>query len=144
MSSFCGAAAALKMEYTLPDVSQSVIITRESGRTVVPEKESLRSLAGHNATMVLFLSTNLVEKVQEDLLSGGYSRETPAAVVYKASWDDEKKFFCTVGTLAQCVRENNLTNTSLLIIGDAVSQSDYSRSKLYSPDFATGFRKNKE
>ena len=144
VSSFCGAASALNVEYTLPGVSQTVIITRESGRTAVPEKESLQSLAAHKASMVLFLSTGLVDKVQEDLLSGAYTKDTPAAVVYKATWKDEKKYFCTVGTLADCVHKNNLTNTALLIIGESLSHSDYSRSCLYNPSFETGFRKKKE
>ena len=89
VSSFCGAAASLRAEYTLPDVSQSVIITRAAGRTPVPDRESLRSFAAHQATMVLFLSAGLADKVREDLLAGGYPPETPAAVVYKATWPDE-------------------------------------------------------
>ncbi len=88
VSSFCGAAASLKAEFTLPDVSQTVIITREAGRTAVPEKESIASLAAHQATMVLFLSASLTEKLQKNLLDGGYPADTPAALVYKATWPD--------------------------------------------------------
>ena len=90
VSAFSGAAAALKMEYTLPDISQSVVITRMAGRTPVPERESVRSFAAHGATMVLFLSAGLLEKTQAELLLGGYREDTPAAIVYKASWPDEK------------------------------------------------------
>ena len=90
VSAFCGAAAALKAEYTLPDVSQTVIITRMEGRTPVPEKEKIRSLAAHQSTMVLFLSTGLLEGLQAELMAGGYAPETPAAIVYKATWPDEK------------------------------------------------------
>ena len=144
VSSFCGAAAALNMEYTLPNVSQSVIITRMAGRTPVPERESVRAFAQHQATMVLFLSTGLLEKTQAELIAGGYAAETPAAIVYKASWPDERTYICTVGTLAQCARENGVKKTALIIVGDAVKQSGYARSELYNPAFATEFRPAKE
>jgi len=143
VSSFCGAAAALKAEYTLPDVSQTVIITRAAGRTPVPERESIRSLAAHQATMVLFLSTALAEKLQGELTVGGYAPETPAAVVYKATWPDEKVFRCTVGTLAQTVEDNGLTKTALIIVGDCLGK-EYQRSKLYDPCFTTEYRKGSE
>ena len=143
VSSFCGAAAALRAEYTLPDVSQTVIITRAAGRTPVPERESIRSLAAHQATMVLFLSTSLAKKLQEDLLAGGYAPDTPAAVVYKATWPEEKAFRCTVETLAQTVEENGLTKTALLIVGGCLGE-EYLRSKLYDPEFTTEFRKGSE
>ena len=141
VSSFCGAASALNLEYTLPDVSQSVIITRMAGRTPVPEKEEIASLAAHQATMVVFLSTGMLEKLSERLIEGGYSADTPAAIVYKATWEDEKTVVCTVGTLAESARENNITKTALMIIGDLVSPSHYSRSELYNPAFTTEFRK---
>ena len=89
VSAFCGAAAALRAEYTPPNVSQTVIITRAAGRTPVPERESIRALAAHHATMVLFLSTSLTKQLQADLLAGGYEADTPAAVVYKATWPEE-------------------------------------------------------
>lgn len=139
VSSFCGAAAALRAEYTLPEVSQTVIITRAAGRTPVPERESVRSLAAHGATMVLFLSTSLAEKLQEDLLAGGYAPDTPAAVVYKATWPEERTLRCTVGTLAKTVSDNGLTKTSLLIVGGCLGD-EYQRSKLYDPGFTTEFR----
>ena len=143
VSSFCGAAAALKAEYTRPDVSQTVIITRAAGRTPVPERESIRSLAAHQATMVLFLSTALAEKLQGELLAGGYAPETPAAVVYKATWPDEKVFRCTVETLAQTVTDTGLTKTALIIIGGCLG-TEYLRSKLYDPGFTTEYRKGTE
>ena len=144
VSAFSGAAAALKMEYTLPEVSQSVIITRMAGRTPVPERESIRSFAAHGATMVLFLSAGLLEQTQAELLAGGYSPDTPAAIVYKASWPDEKRCLCTVGTLDDCARENGISKIALIIVGDAVKQSGYARSKLYDPTFSTEFRRAKE
>ena len=139
VSSFCGAAAALKAEYTLPNVSQTVIITRAEGRTPVPEKEQLRALAAHGSTMVLFLSTGLLEKAQQELISGGYSPHTPAAIVYKATWPDEKVFRCTVSTLAETARENQITKTALITVGGFLG-SEYDRSLLYDPGFTHGCR----
>ena len=144
VSAFCGAAAALNLEYTLPDVSQSVIITRMAGRTPVPERESIRSFAAHHATMVVFLSTGLLEQLSAELIAGGYDADTPAAIVYKATWPDQKTFLCTVGTLAQCAKENNITKTALMLIGDAVLHTDYRRSDLYNPNFTTEFREAKQ
>lgn len=139
VSAFCGAAASLKTEYTLPDVSQTVIITRAPGRTPVPERESIRSLAAHRATMVLFLSTGLTELLQRELLAGGYPETTPVAVVYKATWPEERIFRCTLGTLHKTVTENGLTKTALIIVGDCMGQQ-YQRSLLYHPGFTTEFR----
>jgi precorrin-4/cobalt-precorrin-4 C11-methyltransferase len=143
VSSFCGAASSLKTEYTLPDVSQTVIITRSAGRTPVPEGQSIASLAAHQATMVLFLSTSLTEKLQSELLSGGYPGETPVAVVYKATWPEEKIFRCTVDTLHKTVTENGLTKTSLIIVGNCMGDK-YVRSLLYHPGFTTEFREASE
>ena len=140
VSAFCGAASALNLEYTLPDVSQSVIITRMAGRTPVPEKESIESFAAHHATMVVFLSTGMLEELSRRLIAGGYTADTPAAIVYKATWPDERAYVCTVGTLAETARKNNVTKTALMIIGDAVTHSRYDRSKLYDPGFTTEFR----
>lgn len=139
VSSFCGAASSLRAEYTLPDVSQTVIITRTAGRTPVPERESIRSLAAHQATMVLFLSTSLTQVLQEELLSGGYPGTTPVAIVYKATWPDEKIFRCTVDTLHKTVTENGLTKTSLIIVGNCMGD-EYMRSLLYHPGFTTEYR----
>lgn len=140
VSSFCGAASALDLEYTLPDVSQSVIITRMAGRTPVPTKESIESFAAHQATMVVFLSTGMLEELSQRLIEGGYTKDTPAAIVYKATWEDEKKFVCTVGTLAETAKREQITKTALMIIGDVVTHTQYNRSELYNPEFATEFR----
>ena len=140
VSSFCGAASALNLEYTLPDVSQTVIITRMAGRTPVPEKEEIAKLASHGATMVVFLSTGLLEQLSQRLIAGGYTADTPAAIVYKATWEDEKAFVCTVGTLAETAARNHITKTALMIIGDVVTHSHYNRSELYNPAFTTEFR----
>ena len=141
VSAFCGAASALNLEYTLPDISQSVIITRMEGRTPVPERESIQSFAAHHATMVVFLSTGMLEELSRRLIEGGYEADTPAAIVYKATWEDQKTFVCTVGTLAKTAKENQITKTALMIIGDVVKDAKYDRSKLYDPGFTTEFRK---
>ena len=140
VSSFCGAAAALGMEYTLPQVSQSVVITRMEGRTPVPERESIRSFAAHGATMVIFLSTGLLDGLVRELLAGGYGPDTPAAIVYKATWPEEKTVVCTLDQLAENAKRENITKTALIIVGDSVAQRDYQRSKLYDPVFTTEFR----
>ena len=139
VSSFCGAAAAINAEYTLPSISQSVVITRMAGRTPVPERESIRSFAEHGCTMVIFLSSGLTEALQEELMLGGFAPDTPAAIVYKASWPDEKSFFCTVETLHETAVQNNISSTALILVGRFLGR-DYERSKLYDPDFTTGFR----
>ncbi len=143
VSSFCGAAAALNAEYTLPNVSQSVIITRMDGRTPVPEGEKLRKMASHGCTMVLFLSTSLLDAAQKELIAGGYDPDTPAAIVYKATWPDQAVYKCTVGTLAQTARENNVTKTALMCIGGFLGDA-YDRSRLYDPTFTHGFRQASE
>lgn len=142
VSSFCGAAAALGAEYTLPEVSQTVIITRMAGRTPVPEKEKISLLAVHNATMVIFLSAGKLAELSSELICGGYSSDTPTAIVYKASWEDEKVCRCTVGTLARTAEENNITKTALITVGGFLG-SDYSLSRLYDKSFETEFRKAK-
>lgn len=140
VSSFFGAAAALRAEYTLPDVSQTVIITRMAGRTPVPEKESIAALAAHNATMVIFLSTGLLKELSAELIRGGYKPDTPAAIVYKASWADQKVCRCTVEDLAQTAADNGITKTALICVGYFLG-NDYSLSKLYDKSFETEFRK---
>ena len=140
VSAFCGAASALNMEYTLPGISQTVIITRMAGRTPVPEKEEISKLAAHGSTMVIFLSTGMLESLSERLIEGGYTKDTPAAIVYKATWPEERSYICTVGTLARCAKDNQVTKTALIIVGDTVAQSGYNRSELYHPAFTTEFR----
>lgn len=141
VSAFSGAAAALKAEYTLPGVSQTVIITRAEGRTPVPEGERLRELARHGSTLVLFLSTGLLEKVEAELAEGGLAPDTPAAIVYKATWPEEQVFRCTVSTLAETARANHITKTALITVGHFLGDR-YERSRLYDPQFSHGFRES--
>lgn len=139
VSSFCGAAAAVRGEYTLPGVSQSVVITRMAGRTPVPERERISAWAAHGSSMVVFLSAGMLEGLQEQLLAGAYTPSTPAALVFKATWPEEKVVRCTVGTLADAGREHGIRKTALVLVGDFLG-SAYERSKLYDPSFTTGFR----
>nr|WP_307989038.1 precorrin-4 C(11)-methyltransferase [uncultured Niameybacter sp.] len=139
VSSFCGAAAALKKEYTLPGVSQTVILTRMEGRTPMPPKEELSLLASHEATMIIFLSVSLAEEVQESLIQGGYKNETPVAVVYKATWPEEKIYKGHLHELAKIIEDNHITKTALIVVGDFLGDT-YERSKLYDPSFSHMFR----
>lgn len=139
VSSFCGAAAALHAEYTLPDVSQTVILSRMAGRTPVPERESIRSLAVHGSTMVLFLSAGMLGKLSAELIAGGYVPETPAAIVYKATWPDEKVIRTTIAELEQAAKQNHITKTALITVGGFLGDT-YERSKLYDPAFTHGCR----
>lgn len=140
VSSFCGAAAVLQAEYTLPGVSQSVIITRMAGRTPVPERESLEKLAEHGATMVIFLSAGMMREVSQALLKGAYTESTPAAIVYKATWPEQKIVHCTVGTLAASGEAHGINKTALILVGDFLG-SGYEKSRLYDPTFETEFRR---
>ena len=143
VSSFCGAAAALRAEYTLPGVSQSVILTRLAGRTPVPERENIAALAAHGSSMAIFLSAGMLEELREELLKGAYTDLTPVALVYKASWPEEQCIRCTVGTMAQCAEKNGIRKTALVLVGDFL-ESSYERSRLYDPAFTTEFRRGKE
>ena len=142
VSSLNAAAASLKSEYTLPGVSQTVILTRAAGETPVPERGTIQALAAHKATMVLFLSAGLLERATDDLIAGGYAADTPAAIVYKASWPEEKIVRCTVGTLAQKALDNHITKTALICIGDFLGDAG-ELSRLYAPDFSTEYREAK-
>ncbi len=139
VSSFNAAAATLKAELTLPGISQTVILTRMQGRTSVPEKEELSKLAAHNATMVIFLSTGLLAELSASLLAGGYHKQTKAAIVYKASWPDEKIIRTTIEKLPQAAIDNNIQKTALIFIGEFLG-SEYERSQLYHPAFSHEFR----
>lgn len=139
VSSMCGAAAALKAEFTVPGVSQSVVVTRMAGRTPVPAGEELRAFAAHGCTMVLFLSAGLLDAAQDELLAGGCAPGTPAAIVERATWPDERVLRCTVGTLAQTAAEAGVSRQALVCVGGFLT-GPHDRSKLYDPAFAHGFR----
>ena len=152
VSSFCGAAAALRQEYTLPGISQSVVITRLSGRTPMPAGEGMRTMAESGSTMVIFLSSGMLAELSAELLAAGRSSNEPAALVYKATWPEERVVRCTVGTLADAGAREGIDRTALVVVGrvlgargglahDGAQAESYERSKLYDPSFATGYRK---
>jgi precorrin-4/cobalt-precorrin-4 C11-methyltransferase len=139
VSSFLATAAALKREYTLPEVSQTVIITRLEGRTPVPEKEKLALLASHNATMCIFLSVHMIDSVMSELQAGGYDAVTPVAIVQKASWPDQKIFRGTIATIGQIVKAASIDRTAMIVVGHCLD-SDYALSRLYAPEFGHMYR----
>lgn len=143
VSSFLATAAALKQEYTLPNVSQTVIITRLEGRTPMPSKEKLAMLASHQATMCIFLSVQMLDKVVEELISGGYTEETPVAIVVKASWPDQAIIRGTLKTIAGQVLQEGVLRQAMIVVGN-VLQSEYELSKLYDKGFSHMYRSAKE
>ncbi len=144
VSACFGAAASLNLEYTLPGVSQSLIITRMAGKTDVPEKESIESLAAHRASMAIYLSAGMLEELCRRLIAGGYDKTTPAALVYKATWPEEEAYVCTVETLAAVAGEHGITRTALVIVGDAVTHHYHRKSRLYADDFSTAYRLSRD
>lgn len=144
VSACFGAASSLNLEYTLPGISQSLIITRMEGKTKVPEKESIESLAAHQASMAIYLSTGMLKELSRRLIAGGYDRNTPAALVYKATWPEEKVCLCTVETLYDTALEHRITKTALVLAGDVIRCKGYEKSRLYASDFSTEYRKRKD
>lgn len=140
VSSFLGAASSIRREYTVPEVSQSLIITRIAGRTPVPDKESIRNFASHQTSMVIFLSTQKIEDVTKELIEGGYPEDTPAALVYKATWPDERIIKGNLTNLADKVKEAGITKTALIMVGRFLGE-EYHYSKLYDEDFKHEYRK---
>ena len=134
-------AAALGTQLTLPGVTQTIIITRAESRTDVPDRERISSLAQHRATMVLYLSVHLLPDIVDQAISGGYPESTPAAVVYRASWDDQQVVTGTLKDIARKVRAAHITRTATVIIGDIVKPASYEYSRLYDKTFSHGFRK---
>ncbi len=144
VSAAFGAASSLNLEYTLPGISQTLIITRMEGKTAVPEKEKIESLASHGSSMAIYLSAGMLEELSKRLIAGGYSEDTPAAIIYKATWPEEKKIICTLKTLAAEAAKENITKTAIVLVGDVIANADYERSKLYDPTFTTEFRQGKK
>lgn len=143
VSACFGAASSLNMEFTLPNISQTLIITRMEGKTKVPKEESIESLAKHQASMAIYLSTGLLEELSKRLINGGYKEDTPAAIVYKATWPDEKIFICTVSTLNETAKKNNISKTAVILVGEVINKNGFDKSRLYAADFSTEFRKAK-
>jgi len=143
VSSFAGAAASLGAEYTLPGVSQTVILTRMEGRTPVPERERISELAKIQASMAIFLSSGMLDQLSERLIEGGYPGNTPAAIVYKATWPEEKIVRATVAELSEAGARNDIKKTAIVLVGNFLS-GEYERSLLYDPDFSHGCRKGRK
>lgn len=144
VSACFGAAASLNLEYTLPEVSQSLIITRMEGKTKVPDKECIESFAAHQTSMAIYLSTGMLGELSKRLMAGGYRNDTPAAIVYKATWPEEESYICTIGSLEETAAEHGITKTALILVGDVIAHRGYEKSRLYAPDFSTEFRQAKE
>lgn len=140
VSSCFAAAAALKQEYTLPGISQTVIITRNEGRTPVPEMEKLRKLASHQATMCIYLSITMLDKVVAELIAGGYAEDTPIAIVQKASWPEEKIVRGTLATIVNDIADKGIDRTAMIVVSRCLG-ADYELSRLYAPEFTHMFRK---
>jgi len=140
VSSFCASAAAVKKEFTLPNVSQTVIITRMEGRTPVPPKEKLVDLARHQASMCIFLSVGFMDELCKTLNDAGYEKDTPMAVVYKASWPEQKILYGTIETMPKLVKDNKISKTAMTMVGGFLGD-EFELSKLYDSHFTTGYRK---
>ncbi len=143
ISAAFGAAASLNLEYTLPGISQSLILTRMEGKTKVPEAESIQSFAKHHATMAIYLSTGMLEELSKRLVEGGYDEDTPSAIIYKATWPEEEAYFCKVSELAEVAKAHSITKTALILVGEVLAQQGYEKSRLYAADFSTEYRKAK-
>lgn len=144
VTSFLASAAALGIQLTLPGVTQTIIITRAEARTKVPEREKISELAKHNATMVFYLSVHLLSQIVKQAIDGGYSKSTPAAVVYRASWPDQKVIVGTLEDITKKVRAERIIKTAIVIIGDVIQPSSYEYSRLYDKTFTHSFRKAKK
>lgn len=144
VSACFGAAASLNLEYTLPEVSQSLIITRMEGKTRVPDKECIESFAAHQTSMAIYLSTGMLGELSKRLIAGGYRKDTPAAIVYKVTWPEEESYICTIEGLEETAAAHGITKTALILVGDVIAHRGYEKSRLYAPDFSTEFRQAKE
>ncbi len=140
VSACFGAAASLDIEFTLPGVTQTLIITRMEGRTPVPEREKIEALAAHRSSMAIYLSTGMLKELSQRLISGGIDKITPAAIVYKATWPEERAIVSTVEKLAETAEQSGITKTAVVLVGDIITHAMFDRSKLYNPDFSTEFR----
>jgi len=141
ITSFLASAASLGSELTLPGVTQTIIVTRAESRTKVPKREKISELAKHKATMIFYLSVHLISNIVKEAIKGGYEKSTPVAAVYRASWKDEKIITGTLADIVKKVRDEKITKTAIIIIGDIVNPKSYEYSRLYDKTFSHGFRK---
>jgi precorrin-4/cobalt-precorrin-4 C11-methyltransferase len=143
VTSFLAAAAALETQLTLPGVTQTMIITRAEKRTKVPKREKISELAKHRATMIFYLSVQLISNIIKDTLAGGYPKSTPVGVVYRASWNDQKIITGTLETISKKIKKQKITRTAIIIIGDVVKPKSYEYSRLYDKTYSHMFRRAK-
>jgi len=143
VTAFLASAAALGMQLTLPGVTQTIIVTRAESRTKVPKREKISELAKHKATLIFYLSIHLISNLVTEAIAGGYKKSTPVAVVYRASWPDQKIVKGTLGDIAKKVRDEKITRTAIVIISDVIDPKIYEYSKLYDKKFSHGYRKSK-
>jgi precorrin-4/cobalt-precorrin-4 C11-methyltransferase len=145
ITSLLGAAASMNLEFTLPGITQTIIITRAEFRTPVPDRERISELSKHGSTMAFYLSVHLLERIIEELLKGGvYTNDTPVAIIYKATWKDQKILKGTLGTITKKVKEERIVKTALIVVGDVIAPKKYEFSKVYDSQFTHGYRKSKE
>ena len=144
VTAFLASAAALGMQLTLPGVTQTIIVTRGESRTKVPKREKISELAKHKATLIFYLSIQLISKLVTEAIAGGYKKSTPVAVVYRASWPDQKIIKGTLGDITQKIKEEKITRTAIVIISDVIDPKTYEYSKLYDKKFSHGYRKAKK
>ena len=144
VTAFLASAAALGMQLTLPGVTQTIIVTRAESRTKVPKREKISELAKHKATLIFYLSIQLISKLVTEAIAGGYKKSTPVAVVYRASWPDQKIIKGTLGDIAKKIKEEKITRTAIVIISDVIDPETYEYSKLYDKEFSHGYRKAKK
>jgi precorrin-4/cobalt-precorrin-4 C11-methyltransferase len=143
VTAFLASAAALETQLTLPGVTQTIIVTRAESRTKVPKREKISELAKHKATLIFYLSVHLLSDIVKESLAGGYKKSTPVAVVYRASWKDQKIVKGTLGDIEKKIRDEKITRTAIVIISDVIDSKSYEYSKLYDKKFSHGYRKSK-
>ena len=143
VTSFLASAAALGSQLTLPGVTETMIITRAEKRTKVPKREKISELAKHRATMIFYLSVQLIDNIVKEAVAGGYPKTTPVGVVYRASWPDQMIITGTLQTISKKIKAQKITRTAIIIIGDVIKPKSYEYSKLYDKSFSHGFRKAK-
>jgi len=143
VTAFLASAAALETQLTLPGVTQTIIVTRAESRTKVPKREKISELAKHKATLIFYLSVHLLSDIVKESLAGGYKKSTPVAVVYRASWKDQKIVKGTLGDIEKKIRDEKITRTAIVIISEVIDSKSYEYSKLYDKKFSHGYRKSR-
>ena len=143
ITAFLASAAALGTQLTLPGITQTIIVTRAESRTKVPKREKISELAKHKATLIFYLSVHLISKLADEAIAGGYKKGTPVAVVYRASWEDQKIVKGTLGDIAKKIKDEKITRTAIVIVSDVIDSTSYEYSKLYDKKFSHGYRKSK-